>query len=863
MAVHMIQPEALHQLIYDHVYMRYGHQLAFTIRALLNAKERGMGKPATSESGPSALELLVTYGFTEGDSVHIKTFTQYDDALLVTGSSVEPATEAPHTHQDQSLSQPIDLSSNIMGDRAIDMVVEGKRQLRDTCMSCNTGDSDRCLSISKGHPAGRQIASKIVPSVNATELVLMSDATQTQLSTEEFYPVPATTISCEFKPLSSVYLAYHDIVATENVLQNGKLGPTPFSYFYDRTLKVDSSYDRAGYMMYPACSDHWIKHKHSGNDPLGSESTDEYSQPDDPGRIVYTYDYDNDNILNSTFEIELHSFAQVMQEMGSNPMGAENLLPVEKPAVALGDQYATVTPTSPQAHDDNTMAEVEFTADDEGAMDNSTDDQAPGYVPVGDNMDPDLIDQRVLRKADSSLPDEDKTSGASHMPEIAFESHIAKKIEETERAVTPYVVRKQSAISHRDKDKQYIVTGDTMRADVLQQIYKGETTNSKLLDLVGFYNIPLYYGLYSEFKGLHEMRFKKGAVLAGRYEIYKTIFEDSAFSVTLKARDLKEGKDVCLKVVNNEKDTLDQCLNEIRLLTYINKHDPTGKHFVRMTDYFYYGHRLIIIFELLTSNLFSYYSAREATLPRTILNPLATIFTMPRLQHIARQILESLDFLHRLNILHLDLKHENLLLVNEDDDSFDIRLVDIGSSAFLYDECSTYVQSRSYRCPEVILGLPYDGRADVWSLGPILTELITGKVMFPIPQKADEDHKPYASMLAKLIGIIGPIPRDMILAGRESHKLFTKDLFLFETREAILGNRDRTEGLRHAEIKGEDYVYVLPKKTTIKAMLGWDSHPEYCDDLFLDFIETIMRIDPRTRPTAAEALEHPWFKHVY
>lgn len=862
----MIQPEALHQLIYDHVYVKYGHQLAFTIRALLNAKERGVDKPAASESGPSALELLVTYGFMEGGSAHIKTLTQRDDSLLVTGSCAESVTEAPQTYQGPPLAQVINLARKIMGEQATTMIVDGKKQLRDTCMMCDGEDPSRCLSSSKRHATTQETISKIAPSVNATELVLMPDDTQIAIPTEEFYPVPTTTISCEFKPLNAVYLAYHDIVATENVLQNGKLGPTPFSYYYDRTLKVDNNCDRAGYTMYPACSDHWAKHQHSGNDSLGSESTDEYSQPDDPGRIVYTYDYDNDNILNSTFEIELHSFAQVMQEMGSNPVGVEDFLPVEKPAVALGDQYATVTPTSPQAHDDNTMAEVEFTADDEGAMDNSTDEQTLGYVPVGDAMDPNLIEQRVLRKdgGNSSQDKEKKGSNStSHMPEAAFESHIAKKIEETERAVTPYVVRKQSAIRHRDKDRQYIVTGDTMRADVLQQIYKGETSNSKLLDLVGFYNIPLYYGLYSEFKGLHEMRFKKGAVLAGRYEIYKTIFEDSAFSVTLKARDLKEGKDVCLKVVNNEKDTLDQCLNEIRLLTYINKHDPTGKHFVRMTDYFYYGHRLIIIFELLTSNLFSYYSAREATLPRTTLNPLATIFTMPRLQHIARQILESLDFLHRINILHLDLKHENLLLVNEDDDSFDIRLVDIGSSAFLYDECSTYVQSRSYRCPEVILGLPYDGRADVWSLGPILTELITGKVMFPIPQKADEDHKPYASMLAKLIGIMGPIPRDMILAGRESHKLFTKDLFLFETREAILGNRDKAEGLRHAEIKGEDYVYVLPKKTTIKAMLGWDSHPEYCDELFLDFIETIMRIDPRKRPTAAEALEHPWLKHVY
>lgn len=53
-------------------------------------------------------------------------------------------------------------------------------------------------------------------------------------------------------------------------------------------------------------------------------------------------------------------------------------------------------------------------------------------------------------------------------------------------------------------------------------------------------------------------------------------------------------------------------------------------------------------------------------------------------------------------------------------------MIDFGSSCFIGDELSTYVQSRSYRAPEVILGLPYGQSIDLWSIGCILAELFTG-----------------------------------------------------------------------------------------------------------------------------------------
>ncbi len=59
-------------------------------------------------------------------------------------------------------------------------------------------------------------------------------------------------------------------------------------------------------------------------------------------------------------------------------------------------------------------------------------------------------------------------------------------------------------------------------------------------------------------------------------------------------------------------------------------------------------------------------------------------------------------------------------------------MIDLGSSCFITDHLSSYVQSRSYRAPEVILGVPYGQKIDLWSLGCILAELATGYVLFQV-----------------------------------------------------------------------------------------------------------------------------------
>lgn len=97
--------------------------------------------------------------------------------------------------------------------------------------------------------------------------------------------------------------------------------------------------------------------------------------------------------------------------------------------------------------------------------------------------------------------------------------------------------------------------------------------------------------------------------------------------------------------MQNDKESLDACLEEIRLLALVNARDPEDEHgLIRMHDYFYYLGHLFIVMELLGGNL--YETQRQ--------DP--NYFTLPRVQYIAKQSLQSLAFLHAQDIIHADIK---------------------------------------------------------------------------------------------------------------------------------------------------------------------------------------------------------------
>ena len=101
---------------------------------------------------------------------------------------------------------------------------------------------------------------------------------------------------------------------------------------------------------------------------------------------------------------------------------------------------------------------------------------------------------------------------------------------------------------------------------------------------------------------------------------------------------------------------------------------------------------------------------------------------MEFVRRFAIQLLSTLCFLRQLSVIHSDIKPENVLLKSRTRTG--IKVIDFGTSILDNDEHYTYVQSRYYRAPEVMLGHPYSYPIDMWSTACLLAELHLGVPLF-------------------------------------------------------------------------------------------------------------------------------------
>uniref|UniRef100_A0A8C3U2I6 mitogen-activated protein kinase n=1 Tax=Catharus ustulatus TaxID=91951 RepID=A0A8C3U2I6_CATUS len=101
--------------------------------------------------------------------------------------------------------------------------------------------------------------------------------------------------------------------------------------------------------------------------------------------------------------------------------------------------------------------------------------------------------------------------------------------------------------------------------------------------------------------------------------------------------------------------------------------------------------------------------------------------TEDRIQFLVYQILKGLKYIHSSGIIHRDLKPGNLA-VNED---CELKILDFGLARHTDSEMTGYVVTRWYRAPEVILNwMHYTQTVDIWSVGCIMAEMITGRPLF-------------------------------------------------------------------------------------------------------------------------------------
>ncbi|XP_026104961.1 mitogen-activated protein kinase 14A isoform X3 [Carassius auratus] len=122
--------------------------------------------------------------------------------------------------------------------------------------------------------------------------------------------------------------------------------------------------------------------------------------------------------------------------------------------------------------------------------------------------------------------------------------------------------------------------------------------------------------------------------------------------------------------------------------------------------------------------------------------------TDDHVQFLIYQILRGLKYIHSADIIHRDLKPSNLA-VNED---CELKILDFGLARHTDDEMTGYVATRWYRAPEIMLNwMHYNMTVDIWSVGCIMAELLTGRTLFP-----GTDHIDQLKLIMLLVGTPGP-----------------------------------------------------------------------------------------------------------
>ncbi|MXQ97734.1 hypothetical protein E5288_WYG011610 [Bos mutus] len=319
--------------------------------------------------------------------------------------------------------------------------------------------------------------------------------------------------------------------------------------------------------------------------------------------------------------------------------------------------------------------------------------------------------------------------------------------------------------------------------------------------------------------------------VAYRYEVLKVIGKGS-FGQVVKAYDHKVHQHVALKMVRNEKRFHRQAAEEIRILEHLRKQDKDNTmNVIHMLENFTFRNHICMTFELLSMNLYELIKKNKFQ-----------GFSLPLVRKFAHSILQCLDALHKNRIIHCDLKPENILLKQQGRSG--IKVIDFGSSCYEHQRVYTYIQSRFYRAPEVILGARYGMPIDMWSLGCILAELLTGYPLLPGEDEGDQ--------LACMIELLG-MPSQKLLDASKRAKNFVSSkgypryctvTTLSDGSVVLNGGRSRRGKLRGPPESRE-----------------WGNALKGCDDpLFLDFLKQCLEWDPAVRMTPGQALRHPWLR---
>ncbi|KAH1032882.1 hypothetical protein J1N35_045056 [Gossypium stocksii] len=344
-----------------------------------------------------------------------------------------------------------------------------------------------------------------------------------------------------------------------------------------------------------------------------------------------------------------------------------------------------------------------------------------------------------------------------------------------------------------------------------------------------------------------------------RRYVVKDVLGHGTFGQVAKCWVPETSSFVAVKIIKNQPAYYQQALVEVSILTTINKkYDPEDKHhIVRIYDYFVYQRHLCICFELLDTNLYELIKINHFR-----------GLSLSIVQLFSKQILRGLALLKDAGIIHCDLKPENILLCTSVKPA-EIKIIDFGSACMEDRTVYSYIQSRYYRSPEVLLGYQYTTAIDMWSFGCIVAELFLGLPLFPGASEFD--------LLRRMIRILGSQPPDYVLKEAKNTSKFFKCIGSthdIENGEVPIGSRSAYQALTEEEyearelkkpLMGKEYFSHKNLEAIVTNYPYRKNLPE--EDIIkegqirlalIDFLRGLVEFDPAKRWSPFQASKHPF-----
>ncbi|XP_066494364.1 homeodomain-interacting protein kinase 3 isoform X2 [Tiliqua scincoides] len=308
---------------------------------------------------------------------------------------------------------------------------------------------------------------------------------------------------------------------------------------------------------------------------------------------------------------------------------------------------------------------------------------------------------------------------------------------------------------------------------------------------------------------------------------------------------------VAIKILKNHPSYARQGQIEVSILARLSTENADEFNFVRAYECFQHRNHTCLVFEMLEQNLYDF-------LKQNKFSPLQLKVIRP----ILLQVATALKKLKSLGLIHADLKPENIMLVDPARQPYRVKVIDFGSASHVSKTvCSTYLQSRYYRAPEIILGLPFCEAIDMWSLGCVIAELFLGWPLYPGALEYDQ---------IRYISQTQGLPAEQLLnIGTKTTRFFCKEtdvpyagwrLKTLEEHEGETGMKSK-EARKYIFNSLDDIMHV----NMVMDLEGSDLLAEKADRReFVSLLKKMLLIDADLRITPADTLNHPFvtMKHL-